>query len=261
MPRVMGMPVDAVTLEEAVGRVIDGASQGAGGTVLTPNVDILRLYRSSPLVRREFERTDLLVADGMPIVMALRLQRTPVPHQITGTDLVRAVCAEAAVRGRSVMLAGGRPGDASRAADLLREQCPGLRAHTRACYVQTDTEAREIALLSEALMTICPDVVFVGLPFLSQIAAMTELRDKLPATWFVGVGSSFELINGDRTRPPRLLQLLCLEWLWRLSVQPSLWRRYLIQGMPIAARLAVTALLARWQSEPKRQAMSGPRSA
>jgi N-acetylglucosaminyldiphosphoundecaprenol N-acetyl-beta-D-mannosaminyltransferase len=255
----MGMPVDAVTLEGAVGQVIDGVSRGSGGTVLTPNVDILRLYRSSSQVRLEFERTNLLVADGMPIVMALRLQRTPVPRQITGTDLVWAVCAEAAVRGRSVMLAGGRPGDASRAADLLREQCPGLLAYTRACYVRPDTEAREIGVLSEALMATCPDVVFLGLPFLSQIAAMTELCDKLPATWFIGVGSSFELINGDRTRPPRLLQLLCLEWLWRLSTQPSLWRRYLIQGMPIAARLAVAALLVRWQPEPKRHAISAPR--
>jgi N-acetylglucosaminyldiphosphoundecaprenol N-acetyl-beta-D-mannosaminyltransferase len=257
----MGMPVDAVTLEEAVGRVIDGVSDGTGGTVLTPNVDILRLYRSSSLVQGELERASLLVADGMPIVMALRLQRTPVPRQITGTDLVWAVCAEAGARGLSVMLAGGKPGDASRAADVLREHRTGLRVHARACYVRPDTEAREIALLSEALVAIRPDVVFIGLPFLSQIAAMTEFRDKLPATWFVGVGSSFELINGDRTRPPRFLQLLCLEWLWRLSAQRSLWRRYLVQGMPIGARLAVTALRARYQTAPKRQAISAPRSA
>lgn len=261
MPRLMGMPVDAVTLEEAVDQVIDGVSRRGGGTVLTPNVDILRQYRLSSQVRMEFERTNLLVADGMPIVMALRVQRTPVPRQITGTDLVLAICAEAAVRGRSVMLAGGRPGDASRAADLLREQCPGLLTYDRACYVRPDTEAREIAVLAEALTQTCPDVVFLGLPFPTQMAAMAELRDKLPATWFIGVGSSFELINGDRTRGPRVLQLLCLEWLWRLSSQPSLWRRYVIQGMPIAARLAVSALFVRWLPEPERQAISAPRSA
>jgi N-acetylglucosaminyldiphosphoundecaprenol N-acetyl-beta-D-mannosaminyltransferase len=256
----MGMPVDAVTLEDAVGQVIDGASRGIGGTVLTPNVDILRQYRIWRQVRVEFERTSLRVADGMPIVLALRLQRTPVPRQITGTDLVRAVCEKAAVRKRSVMLAGGRPGDASRAADLLREQCPGLNVDVRACYVRPDTEAREIGTLSADLMAASPDIVFLGLPFLTQIAAMTELRDELPATWFIGVGSSFELINGDRSRPPRLLQLLCLEWLWRLSTQPTLWRRYFLQGMPVAARLAVVALSARWRPEPGRQVLSPPRS-
>jgi N-acetylglucosaminyldiphosphoundecaprenol N-acetyl-beta-D-mannosaminyltransferase len=260
MPRLMGMPVDAVTLREAVAAVVDGVAQGSGGIVVTPNVDILRQYRSSSKVRSEFERADLLVADGMPIVMALRLQRTPVPHQITGTDLVRALCVEAAARGHSVMLAGGRPGDASRAADVLRGECPGLLAQTRACFVRPDTEAREIALLSDALVAARPDVVFIGLPFLSQIAAMSAFREKLPATWFIGVGSSFELINGDRTRPPRVVQLLCLEWLWRLAAQPSMWRRYVIQGMPIAARLVVAALLVRWQPESKRQRVFAPRS-
>ncbi len=257
----MGMPVDAVTLDDAVGQVLDGVARGSGGTVLTPNIDILRQYRSRSQVQMKFEQTNLLVADGMPIVMAMRLQRTPVPRQITGTDLVWAVCAEAAVRGRSVMLAGGRLGDASRAVDRVREKSPRLIAYARACYVRPDTEAQEIAGLAESLMATRPDIVFLGLPFLSQIAAMTYLRDKLPAVWFIGVGSSFDLVNGDRTRPPRWLQLLCLEWLWRLSKQPSLWRRYFVHGTPIAARLAFAALSARWQSEPKRQAIFAPRSA
>jgi N-acetylglucosaminyldiphosphoundecaprenol N-acetyl-beta-D-mannosaminyltransferase len=266
VPRLMGMPLDSVTLDGAVARVLDGVALGTGGTVLAPNIDILRQYQASPQLQAEFERTNLLVADGMPIVVALRLQRTPVPHQITGTDLLWAVSAGAAARGYRIVLAGGQSGDADRAADKLRERSPALNADIRPCFVRPDTEAREIASLSEALIDTRPDIVFLGLPFRTQVSVMSELRHKLPATWFIGIGSSFELVNGDlvngdRTRPPRWLQRLCLEWVWRLTRQPHLWRRYLVDGMPTAARLAVSALRVRWQREPKRPTVSTTRTA
>ncbi|MET9375440.1 WecB/TagA/CpsF family glycosyltransferase [Streptomyces sp. NPDC002992] len=243
------MPIHAVTLDEAVDQVFDSLANSRGGTVLTPNMEILRQYRRSPDLRRMFEHTELVVTDGMPLVVALRIQRTPVPRQITGTDMLWALAEGAAARGRSILLAGGRPGEAQRAADRLTQVNPGLRVDTYPCYVRPDTMARELAALSRTLIASSPDIVFLGLPFASQTSVMADLRPALPGTWFVGVGSSFDFINGDRTRPPDIVQRLCLEWAWRLTRQPWLWRRYLVQGAPPAARLAVHALRKRWQRE------------
>ncbi len=261
MPRLMGMPINSVTLEEAVNRVLDGVAHGSGGTVITPNIDILRQYRSSPPLQDEFERTDLLVADGMPIVVALRLQRTPVPRQITGTDLLWAISAGAADRGYSIMLAGGQPGDADRAANRLRDRNPGLLVQTRPCYVLPDTETQEISSLSETLIATRPDIAFIGLPFRTQVTVMSQMRAKMPGTWLVGIGSSFELVSGDRTRPPQWVQRMCLEWVWRLTRQPQLWRRYLIDGMPIAAHLLAAALRVRWQRKSDAAKTSAKRPA
>jgi N-acetylglucosaminyldiphosphoundecaprenol N-acetyl-beta-D-mannosaminyltransferase len=258
MPRLMGMPVHGVTLGEAVERIVDGVGSGDGGTVLTPNVDILRQYLLSPDLQSTFERTDLLLPDGMPLVVASRLQRTPVPGQVTGTDLLVAVCAEAAVRGVSVVLAGGHPGDAERAADRLRARFPGLRAETYPCFVQPDTEDHELAELSRMLAATRPGIVFLGLPFRAQVSVMDGLRATLPGTWFAGVGSSFELVNGDRTRAPVWIQRLCLEWAFRLTSQPWLWRRYLVDGMPTAARLAAAALRERSRRRPEQAAVTWP---
>jgi N-acetylglucosaminyldiphosphoundecaprenol N-acetyl-beta-D-mannosaminyltransferase len=256
----MGMPIHAVTLDEAVGQVLDSLAEGRGGTVLTPNIDILRQYRRSPDLRRVFEHTELVVTDGMPLVVALRIQRTPAPQQITGTDMLRALAAGAGAHGRSVLLAGGRPGEAQRAADRLTQVNPGLRAETHPCYVRPDTMAGELAALSRTLVASSPDIVFLGLPFASQVSVMTELRPALPGTWFVGVGSSFDFINGDRTRPPDLVRRLCLEWAWRLTRQPWLWRRYLLQGVPSAARLAVDALRLRWRRDGSSATPTGSRA-
>jgi N-acetylglucosaminyldiphosphoundecaprenol N-acetyl-beta-D-mannosaminyltransferase len=247
MPTLMDMPIDAVSIDTAVQQVADGIARGCGGKVLTPNIEILRQYRLSPSLRAAFEHTDLRVADGMPLVAALRLQGTPVPERITGTDLLWALCGAAAGAGYSVMLAGGRVGEAERAAVRLRAEFPQLRAHTYPCFVQPDNEAVELAKLRGKVVAAAPNIVFIGLPFRTQVSLMGELQEMLPATWFVGVGSTFELVNGDRTRPPRWLQLLCLEWAWRLRQQPGMWRRYLVDGMPIAARMAASALRTRWR--------------
>ncbi|MFI6439231.1 WecB/TagA/CpsF family glycosyltransferase [Streptomyces sp. NPDC050759] len=250
------MPIHAVTLDQAVAQVFDSLAVGRGGTVLTPNIDIVRQYRRSPELQRVFEHTELVVTDGMPLVVALRIRRTPVPQQITGTDMLRALAAGAGARGRSILLAGGRSGEAQRAADRLTRVNPGLRAETHSCYVRPDTMAAELAALSRTLIASSPDIVFLGLPFASQVSVMTDLRAALPGTWFVGVGSSFDFINGDRTRPPEFVQRLCLEWAWRLMRQPWLWRRYLLHGIPTAARLAVDALRAGWRRDESTSAGS-----
>jgi N-acetylglucosaminyldiphosphoundecaprenol N-acetyl-beta-D-mannosaminyltransferase len=250
MPTLLGMPIHAVTISEVITRTFDGVAAGRGGTVISPNIDIVRQYRSSTELQSVFDRTDLLVPDGMPLVVAARLQRTPLPQQITGTDLLWAACAEAAARGRSVFFAGGHPGDADRAVDAVRRHLPNLRAQTCPCYVTPATEAAQLAELSRFLVAANPDIVFIGLPFRTQVSLMGVLRAALPATWFIGVGSSFELVNGDRSRPPAWVQRLCLEWAWRLMRQPYLWRRYLVDDMPTAALLAVAALRTRWRGPP-----------
>jgi len=245
MPKLMEMPIDPLTVGDAVQRVFKGVARGTGGTVLTLNIDILRQYRSSPVLRSVFEHTSVLVADGMPLVVASRLQGTPLPSRVTGTDLLWAITSEAALPGVSIYMAGGRPGDAQRAAEELRRHFPELDVTTRPCLVRPESEAQEVAALSRTLVASAPDVVFLGLPFHAEVAVITALREKLPSTWFVGVGSTFELVSGERTRPPAFLRRLCLEWAWRLTRQPELWHRYLIEDMPIVARLGVDALRVR----------------
>lgn len=245
----MGMPLDALTLDQAVDIVFDGLANGRGGTVLTPNVDILRQYRSSPELQRTFETTELLVADGVPLIWASRLQGTPLPERITGTDMMVSTAGAAASRGvASVFLGGGRPGAAQRAADHLARYSPGLKVTAYHCYVEPGPLDPQIDELVRAIVAAKPDIVYVGLPFMSQVNAIATLRARLPQAWFVGVGSSFDLLNGDRVRAPVWMQRTGLEWAHRIAHEPRVWRRYLVSGLPTAGRLGVHALRVRVRS-------------
>ncbi|MGH3647194.1 MAG: WecB/TagA/CpsF family glycosyltransferase, partial [Micromonosporaceae bacterium] len=91
---------------EAVRYVIAALDRGEGGTVVTPNVDILRQVRRDAAARRLVRDADLVLADGMPVIWASHLARSPLPARVAGSDLIWSLCAAAADAGRSVYLLG-----------------------------------------------------------------------------------------------------------------------------------------------------------
>jgi len=91
-----------------------------------------------------------------------------------------------------------------------------------------------------------PDLVYVGLPLAKQITAIPRLRRAAPGSWFLGLGMSLSFAAGEVRRAPAWVQRTGLEWLWRLSQEPTrLWRRYLVEGLPLAAALFARALTRR----------------
>src|SRR6266851_411941 len=81
---LMGLPIDRVTEAGVIGRVLAGVHAGAGGWVATPNVDHLRIMSSRPELMAIVSLADLILADGMPLVWASKLQGTPLPGRVSG---------------------------------------------------------------------------------------------------------------------------------------------------------------------------------
>jgi N-acetylglucosaminyldiphosphoundecaprenol N-acetyl-beta-D-mannosaminyltransferase len=241
---LMGMPVDRVTEREAVQEIVGALGEGDGGWVITPNLDHLRHHRDSATVRRAFADADLVLADGMPLVWASRLQNTPLPERVAGSDLIWSLSDAGGRVGASVFLLGGNPGAADDAARVLHDRAPGLQvAGTAAPEVSEDGGGAELDTVARELSATRPDLVYVGLPLAKQVAAIPRLRRASPASWFLGLGMSLSFVAGDVRRAPSAVQRSGLEWLWRLSQEPSrLWRRYLVEGMPLAGALFAGAL-------------------
>jgi N-acetylglucosaminyldiphosphoundecaprenol N-acetyl-beta-D-mannosaminyltransferase len=250
--RLMGMPLDAVTLDGAMERIETDLHAGRGGAVLTPNLDILRQFRQSSSIRNAMEGVELLVADGVPLVWASKVQGTPVPARITGTDMLWAVTAVAARQRLNLFIAGGRQDQGSRAAQRLRELHAGLQVGTHPCFVRPSDLERQLRALAQVLEDAAPSVVLIALPFTAQVGLIGLTRSRLPRTWFIGIGSSCDFVNGDRPRAPRWLQQAGLEWAHRVAHEPRMARRYLVDGLPFAAQLGVHVLRARFRRTTRR---------
>jgi N-acetylglucosaminyldiphosphoundecaprenol N-acetyl-beta-D-mannosaminyltransferase len=241
---LMGLPVDPVTSEDAVTTVTDELERGQGGWVITPNLDHLRSYRRHPELREHFHRADLVLADGMPLVWASRLQATPLPERVAGSDLIWSLSREAAERGASVYLVGGNPGSAEAAAGVLQDAAPGLEvAGTHSPPMGFLDDAGERRRAEEEVAAGDPDIVYVGLPLDKQVELIPQLRKRLPNAWFLGLGISFSFVCGEVRRAPDWMRATGLEWLHRLSQEPRrLARRYLVDGPPFMVALFAHSL-------------------
>jgi N-acetylglucosaminyldiphosphoundecaprenol N-acetyl-beta-D-mannosaminyltransferase len=244
--RLMGMPVDCVTQQEAIAYVLDRLEEGRGGWVITPNLDQLRQYHCWPELRPMYERAQLVLADGMPLLWAARLQRMRLPERVAGSELIYTLTAAAAKAGRSIFLLGGNLGAAEGAAVKLQELNPELgAAGTHFPPLGFEKDPDQIARMIEALQAAKPDIVFVGLGFPKQEKLIDLLRDRFPQTWFLGVGISFSFVAGQIKRAPKWVQAICCEWLHRMLQEPRrLFVRYIVNDLPFAVRLFATSI---WQ--------------
>jgi len=129
----------------------------------------------------------------------------------------------------------------------MREQYPDVRI-TGLMAPPKGFESNDRALdeITETLLSAKPDIVYVALGFPKQEELALHLAAELPSTWFVGVGISFSFVAGEVQRAPQWMQAAGLEWVHRLVQEPRrLFRRYVVDGLPFAARMFAHALRSR----------------
>lgn len=244
---LMGVRFDALDEGQVIQRVIDALALGQGGWVITSNLDHLRRSRIDTDFHSMLSEANMVVADGMPLLWAARIQGTPLPDRVTGSSLVSTLARAASKAGRSLYLFGGDPGAAEGAARQLRSRWPELRIAGCCCPpVGFEHDLEQAGRITDALVTARPDIVYVALGSPKQERLIRKLRHRLPSAWWIGVGISLGFLSGQVHRAPRWMQRAGLEWAHRLVQDPPrLAGRYLVYGLPFAGRLLGSALAGR----------------
>lgn len=246
MPRVtlLGMTLHALTEAQASRHVLDQIALRRGGWVLTPNIDHLWRFTQDATFASYFRQADLILCDGMPLVWAAKVQGTPLPQRVAGSDLIWSLSAGAAARGIPLYLLGGDPGTAKSAARVLEAKYPGLIITGVECPeygFENDPAAVDgmVTRLREAQ----PGIVFVALGSPKQEQLIARIRQCLPHAWWIGVGASFSFVAGEIKRAPVWMRKRGLEWAHRMCQEPRrLARRYLVDDLPFVRQLFLNAV-------------------
>lgn len=246
VPRVCvdGLSFHAVTVQQAVDRIVAGARSGIGGWVATPNTDIMRLVAGDPDLRALVQSADLVLADGMPVVWASRLTGRALPERVPGSTVVERLVTACAHTGLRVFLLGGLPGVPERAKEELQRRGPSLQVVGAVSpELGLDPVGPSARLLAKAVADSGADLVLVGLGFPKQELLIRELRQAHPSAWYVGCGITLAFLAGDVQRAPDWAQRTGLEWAHRLSQEPRrLSGRYLRRDIPFALGMLARAL-------------------
>jgi N-acetylglucosaminyldiphosphoundecaprenol N-acetyl-beta-D-mannosaminyltransferase len=220
--------------------VVSESQAGRGGWVITPNTDILRQAHDDADVHALVASADALVADGMPLIWASRVQRTPLHGgRICGSDLIFSIPAAAARAGLSLYLLGGAGDTGEQTARELVRRHPTLRiAGTHSPPFGFEKHPEQIEEMRAKLAEAAPDIVFVALSFPKGERLIRQIREVLPQAWWIGVGAAFDFVAGAIERAPEWMQRTGTEWIFRMVQDPKrLVRRYLVHDLPYAGVL------------------------
>ncbi len=224
--RILGIRVDEYNMKETVELLMERSaapSYAFPAQVVTINPEGIMLAREDAAFQRVIEEAFLVTPDGTGVLWAAKRLGAPLQERVTGIDLLEALAAQAAQKGRTIYLLGAKPGYAEKAADVLQQRYPGLQVVGCADGYFRGQEAETIARIRKA----APDILFAALGMPYQDKWLHAHGPELGCSLMMGVGGSFDVLAGAVKRAPRLIQRIRMEWLWRLLSDPKRWRRYL----------------------------------
>ena len=222
--RALGVMVDAVNFDQALERLAHwlADSDAACRFVVTPNLDHAVLLRTHSGLRAVYADASLIIADGMPMVWASRLNRGPLRERVTGSDLVPGLLAKH--RGTEklrVYLLGAAPGVAERAADNVHRQFPNVQVvGTVSPAYGFEHRADDCRELIAAVNEAAPHLLIVGLGAPKQELWLHKHAQALKVRVAICAGATIDFLAGERSRAPRLMQRTGTEWLYRALSEP-----------------------------------------
>ncbi|HBS26425.1 MAG TPA: glycosyltransferase [Gammaproteobacteria bacterium] len=205
-------------------------------TVITLNAGLLMAMKNDSALQQACANGALTLADGKPIVLASKLLGNAIPHRVAGVDLMANTLEAGSAAGISVYFLGAKQEIIDKLTNLCADRYSGLKiAGSRNGYFSESEHPQIIEDIAQSQA----DILYIGMPSPFKEIWGERYRDQLGVKVIFGVGGSFDVLAGSVTRAPVWLQELCLEWAWRLAMEPrKMWKRYLITNTQFIAQLA-----------------------
>jgi exopolysaccharide biosynthesis WecB/TagA/CpsF family protein len=222
---ILGIPISRLTGDQALEVIGRWVEDGTCQTLAYVNAHTLNLAARIDALRVSLTRSRLVMNDGIGLSLAARMRGECFPENLNGSDFTVRLLELAASRGWGVFFLGGEPGVAEVAAERLEQRISGLRVVGVShgfTGMSNDLIARRVRNAGASLL-----VVALGSP--RQEIWLDQNLEATGALVGVGVGAFLDFTAGRVRRAPRWMNVLGVEWCFRLLQEPRrLWRRYLL---------------------------------
>ena len=215
---ILGVNVSRLSFGQALEKAEELVKSDGVSMIFTPNPEIIMCAREDEELRKILNNADICTADGIGVVYGAKILGTPVPERVAGFDLTCALLERLAKTGDGVFLLGAKPGVAETAKEKLEQKYPGiLVSGTRNGYFKPEDETEIVNQINESgakLLLVC-----LGAP--KQEKWIAAHKDELKVNLCMGVGGTLDVLAGTVKRAPKIFIKLNLEWLYRISKNPS----------------------------------------
>lgn len=255
---LLGFAFDAVDLDQTIELLQRCADDRTPCFLTTANLNFVVTALGDEAFRRTALRSDLCVADGMPILWIARLMGVPIRHRVAGADLFERLRLTARpVNGRTVKVYffGGPSGAAEAAREKINARAGLLECVGGESPGFGPVEAMSQPAQIERINASGADFLVAAIGAQKGQAWLEKNRAGLnvPLLSYLGAVVNFEA--EQIARAPGWMRRSGLEWAWRTAHEPGLWRRYLRDGL-VVGRWVVQAILP-WLARSRWRIWSG----
>ena len=252
---VLGLPFDALDMAAATQRIRAAVHLNRRCFFSTPNLSFVTAALTNPALRDSVVRSDMSIADGMPLLWAARLMGVPLPERVAGSSLFEKLW-HAHGAPIKVFFFGGAEGVAQAASQRLNAEGAGLR-----CVGFDSPGFGTVAQMSSEdrigrINATGAEFIVVSIGVAKGQAWIEHNRERLHAPVLAYLGAVVNFVAGKVSRAPAWMQHAGLEWLWRIREEPALWRRYASDGATFARLLATRVIPCAWNA--RRNAPGAP---
>lgn len=221
---IMGVPVDNVTMKEALEIVYRFLSENSIHAIYTPNSEIMMAAQRDKYLHEVLIQGDMLIADGAGVVLASKILGYKLPERVAGFDLVKNIFQISTEIKLKFFLLGAKPGIAEEAAvNIVNEfKCAEISGYHHGYF----SEEEEDDIISQ-INSSGAEILLVALGAPRQEKWIHENKNRLNVKICIGIGGTLDIFAGKATRAPKFFREHGLEWLYRLYKEPWRFRRML----------------------------------
>ncbi len=197
--------------------------------IVTPNPEIVLASQADPLLRKILNFSNVSLPDGV----GLRLANLILNHKdltiVHGRKVFYEICRLANKKGWKIFILGGEDWVNQKAVRVIKEKFPAVKIfgdsgpnldNSASSVIQRDTLVLKETI--DKINKIGPDILFVALGAPKQEKFIYKWLPKLNVRGAMVIGGALDYLAGKYSLPPKFMEDLEIEWLWRLITQP--WR-------------------------------------
>jgi N-acetylglucosaminyldiphosphoundecaprenol N-acetyl-beta-D-mannosaminyltransferase len=199
-----------------------------GQVVLPCSLNDLAAISKNKSLKAAYDQVDILFPDGMPLVWAIR-SKGQSTDRIYGPDLMKHLLTLPGVQRAKHIFYGSSPGTLKKLITTIKKISSALSAYYTISPPYRPLTALEERKYIAKIKQYKPDYLWLGLSSPKQVLLAAKWKRKFPKTTILCVGAAFDILAGTVPRAPHIVQVMGLEWAFRLLMEPKrLWKRYLV---------------------------------
>lgn len=197
--------------------------------ISTLNAHSYNVSKTDTLFHEALIKSDVLIPDGVSIVLSMRFLKGEKIKKIAGADLFFYEMNRLQQKGGSCFFLGSSTPTLEKIKARAAKDYPNVQVNSYSPpYKPEFSKEDNVAMLYE--VNKCkPDVLFVGMTAPKQEKWAYQNKTDLNTKHICCIGAVFDFYAGTTKRAPQWMIKIGMEWLYRLLSEPKrLWKRYLI---------------------------------